>query len=84
MIDFKVHHGHTTGEAIFHYQKGVLEEHRGKPFVVMVVTDTTGSMGTLGKHLRNEGYEHGYCTDCNFHRNAILAFKGKQCFLILD
>ncbi|EJK65737.1 hypothetical protein THAOC_13377, partial [Thalassiosira oceanica] len=37
------------------------------------LTDTTGSMGVLGRYLRENGKEHGYCTDHNLHRNAIRA-----------
>ena len=76
MIDFKVFDGSPSGERIFEDQKYVLEEFSKKPSVVMGVTDTTGSMGVLGKKLREESYQHGYCTDHNFHRNAILAFEG--------
>ena len=43
----------------------------------MGVTDTTGNMGKLGEYLRDHGYEHAYCTDHNFHRNALLAFLGE-------
>ena len=76
MIDFKVFHGSTSGERIHEDQKSILEEFSDKPFVVMGVTDTTGSMGVLGRLMRDEGYEHGYCSDHNFHLNAILAFNG--------
>ena len=77
IIDFKVHRGRTRGEDIFEDQKEVLDEHIDKDSVVLGVTDTTGNMGKLGEHLRDFGYEHAYCTDHNFHRNALLAFLGK-------
>jgi hypothetical protein len=34
-------------------------------------------MGKLGQYCRENGRRHGYCTDHNFHRNAILAFNGE-------
>lgn len=43
---------------------------------IIGVTDTTGNMGTLGKYLRENGHEHAYCMDHNFHLNAKLAFDG--------
>ena len=43
----------------------------------MGVTDTTGSMGRLGKHLQDTGRDHRYCTDHNFHQNAIKAYDRK-------
>ena len=77
VIDFKVFRGTTSGEAVFHDQRKVLQGvDDSKPFCLMGVTDTTGSMGTLGKYLREDGQEHGYCTDHNFYRNALLAFVG--------
>ena len=82
IIDCKVHHDRTMGQAIVSNQKIVLEEHQKKPFVDMGVTNTTGSMGTLGKHVRKEGCEHGYCTDHKLHYNTILAFDGKHFDLV--
>ena len=77
MIDFKVHHGRTTGEEIYQDHVAVTNAYSHRPnFALMGITDTTGSMGTLGSHLRNNDQEHGYCTDHVLHRNAILAFKG--------
>jgi hypothetical protein len=38
------------------------------------IPDTTGIMGKLGKYLRDNGKEHGYCTDHNLHLVAKLAF----------
>ena len=77
ILDFSVYSGRTTGERIFENQKAVLESYDDKPFVVMCVTDTTGNMGSLGAKLREDGMEHGYCTDHNFARTAILAYDGK-------
>ena len=48
---------------------------------VIGITDTTGSMGVLGRYLRDNKKEHGYCTDHNLHRNAILAFDRKLLWL---
>ena len=77
MIDFKVHHGRTTGEEIYQDHVAVTNAYSHRPnFALMGITDTTGSMGTLGSHLRSNDQEHGYCTDHVLHRNAILAFKG--------
>ena len=79
MIDFKVHHGRTTGEKIFEDQISVLDGYSEKPsFSLIGITDTTGNMGKLGEHLRADGREHAYCTDHNFHLNAKLAFLGKE------
>ncbi len=38
------------------------------------ITDTTGNMVKLGKYLRKNGKEHGYCTDHNLHLVARPAF----------
>ena len=46
--------------------------------LTIVITDTTGSQTTLGQFLRDKGYEHGYCTDHNLHRNALHAFEDKH------
>jgi hypothetical protein len=44
------------------------------------ITNTTGNMGKLEKYLRNNGKEHGYCTDHNLHLVALLAFD-RECDL---
>ena len=41
------------------------------------MTDTTGSMGTLGAYFRENDLEHGYCTNHSLHCNAILVFNGQ-------
>ena len=83
MIDFKVHGGRTTGERIFQDHISVMSRFNDKPlFSLMGITDTTGSMGTLGAHLRDDGREHAYCTDHVFHLNALLAFSGTLGFTI--
>ena len=78
MIDFKVFSGSTTGKRIFDDCLEVLESYTSKENIILGVTDTVGSMGVLGQHLRDADMKHGYCTDHNFHLNAKLAFKGKQ------
>jgi hypothetical protein len=39
-------------------------------------------MGKLGQYCQENGRRHGYCTDHNFHRNAILAFDRKSVFTL--
>lgn len=77
VIDFKVFHGTTSGEAIFNNHTQVLKQYTVKENIVIGITDTTASMGVLGQFLRTSGMEHAYCTDHNLQCNAILAFKGK-------
>jgi hypothetical protein len=55
----------------------MLAEYTMKENIVIGITNTTGSVGVLGQHLRNNGMEHAYCTDINLHCNAILAFAGE-------
>jgi len=78
IVDFKVFHGTTSGEAIYNDQANVLAGYTTKCNLVIGITDTTGSMGVLGKHLRDNGMEHAYCTDHNLHCNAVLAFNGEH------
>ena len=78
IVDFKVFHGTTSGEAIYNDQAKVLAGYTTKCNLVIGITDTTGSMGVLGKHLRDNGMEHAYCTDHNLHCNAVLAFNGEH------
>lgn len=77
IVDFKVFPGTTSGEAIYNNQATVLEQYTTKENIVMGVTDTTASMGVLGKFLRQNGMQHAYCTDHNLQCNAILAFDGE-------
>ena len=77
IVDFKVFHGTTSGEAIYKDQTTVLEAYTTKDNIVIGVTDTTASMGVLGQFLRDKGMQHAYCTDNNLQCNAILAFDGK-------
>ena len=80
-LDFKVFHGSTTGQRIYEDVTSVLAKFKGETVMVMEdtigITDTTGNMGVLGRFLRENGHEHAYCTDHNFHLNAKLAFDGK-------
>ena len=78
IVDFKVFHGTTSGEAIYKDQVSVLETYTTKDNIVIGVTDTTASMGVLGQFLRGKGMQHAYCTDHNLQCNAILAFDGKS------
>ena len=56
IVDFKVFHGMTySGEAIYKDQAAVLVGYTTKENVVSGIIDTTGSMGVLGQHLRNNG-----------------------------
>ena len=78
-LDFKVHEGTTTGQAVFEDVADVLclNDPEQKPFCFYSNTDSTGNMGTLGAHLRENGVEHGYCVDHLLHLNATNAFKGE-------
>lgn len=78
VVDFKVFHGTTSGEAIYNDQVKVLEEYTTVENIVIGITDTTSSMGVLGQFLRLRGMQHAYCTDHNLQCNAVLAFNGKS------
>ena len=77
LVDFKVFHGTTTGEAIYNDQVKVLEKFTTKKNVVIGITDTAGNMGVLGQYLRRNGMEHGYCTDHVLHLVASKAFSSE-------
>jgi hypothetical protein len=77
IVDFKVFHGTTSGEAIYNDQVKVLEGYTTRSNAVIGITDTTGSMGVLGQYLHNNGMQHAYCTDHVLHCNAILAFNSE-------
>ena len=81
ILDLKVFKGTTTGEAVYNDIAQVLQKFQGNRMMVILdsigITDTTGNMGKLGQYCRENGRRHGYCTDHNFHRNAILAFNGE-------
>jgi len=78
MIDFKVFEGSTTGERIYNDCINVLRKYfTSDENIKLSVTDTTGSMGVLGRHLRANNLEHCYCTDHSLQRNALIAFEGK-------
>ena len=47
VIDFKVFHGTTTGEAIFNDQTQVLKRYTVKENIVIGITDTTASIGVV-------------------------------------
>jgi hypothetical protein len=81
VINFKVFHGTTAGEAIYNDQVKVLGKYTNLENIVIGITDTTSSMGVLGRYLRDHGMQHAYCTDHSFQCNAILAFSGK--FLLM-
>jgi len=83
VVDFKVFKGTTTGEAIYNDQVQVLEACTAKENIVIGVTDTTASMGVLGQFLRTNNMHHAYCTDHNLQCNAVLAFQGKACNIVV-
>ena len=71
--------GQSLGERIYEDVMVVLQKYQGETedtivFDTIGITDTTGNMGKLGKYLRNNGKEHGYCTDHNLLLVARLAF----------
>ena len=79
VLDFKIFEGSTTGERIYEDILVVLQKYQGETedtivFDTIGITDTTGNMEKLGKRLRENGKEHGYCTDHNLHLVAKLAF----------
>ena len=78
IVDFKIFHCMTSGKAIYYDQAQVLAGYTTKCNLVIGIMDTTGSMGVLGHHLRNNGMQHAYCTDHNLHCNAVLAFNGEH------
>ncbi len=78
IVDFNVFHGTTSGEAIYNDQAHVLAGNTTKCNHVIGITDTTGSMGVLIKHLCDNGMEHAYCTDHNLHCNDVLVFNGEH------
>ena len=47
------------------------------------IVDTTGNMEKLGRYLRDNGREHGYCTDHNLHLVAKLAFEHKIVLVLI-
>ena len=49
----------------------------GSPLILYVVTNTTGSMDTLGVYFQDNNLQQGYVTDHNLHCNTVLAFKGE-------
>jgi hypothetical protein len=92
-LDFKVFEGSTTGERIYEDIVAVLQKYQSEAedtivFDTIGITDTTGNMGKLGRYLRDNGKEHGYCTDHNLHLVAKLAFEREivrvlMCFHLL-
>lgn len=63
---------------LLQYFRNFKAQAKGKDTIIfdtISVTDTTGNMGKLGKYLRDNGKEHGYCTDHNLHLVAKLAFE---------
>ncbi len=79
VLDFKVFEGSNTGERIYEDVVAVFQKYQGETedtivFDTIGIMDTTGNMGKLGKYLRDNGKEHGYCTDHNMHLVARLAF----------
>ena len=78
ILDFKVFKGTTTCEATYNDIQEVLAQYKSDSAIVLDtigITDTTGNMGALGRYCRENNRRHGYCTDHNFYRNAILAFN---------
>ena len=78
VLDFKIFEGSTTGERIYEDIMAVLQKYQGEIEDTILldtigITDTTGNMGKLGKYLRDNGKEHGDCTDHNLHLVARLA-----------
>jgi hypothetical protein len=69
----------ATGKRIYEDVVAVLQKYQGETedtivFDTIGITDMTGNMGKLGKYLRDNGKEHGYCTGRNLHLVPRLAF----------
>jgi len=80
VVGFKVFHGQTRGQDCGEDLFNIFDDYEFKSEnVTIIVTDTTASMITFGKTIRNERkIEHGFCVDHNLHRNCILAFDDKN------
>jgi len=80
VVDFKVFHGKSRGQECGEELFNIFDDYEFKDEnVTIVMTDTTASMITFGKAIRNEReIEHGFCVDHNLHRNCILAFDDKN------
>jgi len=80
VVDFKVFHGKTRGQECGEDLYNIFDDYEFKDEnVTIVMTDTTASMITFGKAIRNEReIEHGFCVDHNLHRNCILAFDDEN------
>lgn len=75
VLHFEVHHGTTTGEALFEQLLDVFKQYDfDLSFVTAVTTDTTGNMNTFGRRLQEKGVVHLYCVDHNLHLTCKLAF----------
>jgi zinc finger BED domain-containing protein 1 (E3 SUMO-protein ligase ZBED1) len=75
VLHFEVHHGTTSGEALFTNLLQVFHSYNfDLSFVLSVTTDTTGNMNTFGRKLAEHGVIHLYCVDHNLHLNAKIAF----------
>jgi hypothetical protein len=87
-LDVKIFEGSTTGELIYEDIVAVLQKYQGEAedtiaLVSIGITDTTGNMGKLGRYLRDNSKEHGYCTDHNLHLVAKLAFEHESVLVLL-
>jgi len=80
VVDFKVFNGQTRGQDCGEDLFNIFDDCEFKSEnITILVTDTTASMITFGKMIRNEHkIEHGFCLDHNLHRNCILAFDDKN------
>jgi hypothetical protein len=79
VLNFKIFEGSTTGKRIYEDVAVVFQKYQGETEDTIVLdtigtSDTTGIMGELGKNLRDNGKDHGYCTDHNLHLVAKLSF----------
>lgn len=79
ILHFEVHHGTTTGLALFEELQTIFESYNiDKKFIVAVATDTTGNMNTFGANLTRHRVIHLCCVGHNLHLNAKIAFDGKN------
>ncbi|KAL3793494.1 hypothetical protein ACHAWO_002105 [Cyclotella atomus] len=78
LTDFKVFEGSTRRQRILDYMQEQLRFSDEDPDVFYGVVDTTGSMGVLTRLCRDARFEVGYCTEHNFHLNALIAFNDEN------
>mmetsp|Transcript_12832 Transcript_12832/g.25980 ORF Transcript_12832/g.25980 Transcript_12832/m.25980 type:complete len:754 (-) Transcript_12832:39-2300(-) len=79
VLHFEVHHGTTTGEALFANLVSIFEGYNfDMSYILAVTTDTTGNMNTFGRRLAQHGVNHLYCMAHNLQLTVKYAFDDKN------